>query len=48
MQHSDISALCDLGHVNVKISGTFTERLLVDTLPDVVMSMVSIQFVMHI
>ena len=36
MQHYGLSALC---YVNEKISGTFIERLLVETLPDVVMSM---------
>ena len=39
MQHYGLSALCDLGYVNENISGTFTERLPVETLPDVVMSM---------
>ena len=39
MQHYGLSALCDLGYVNEKISRTFIERLLVETLPDVVMSM---------
>ena len=31
-----ISLLCDLGYVNEKISRTFIERLLAETLPDVV------------
>ena len=39
MQHYGLSALCDLGYVNVKIGGTFTERLVVETLPDVIISM---------
>ena len=39
MQHYGLSALSDLGYVNVKVSGTFIERLLAETLPDVVMSM---------
>ena len=39
MQHYGLSALCDLGYVNEKISGTFIERLRVETLPDVVTSM---------
>ena len=34
MQHYGLSALCDVGYVNEKISGTFIERLLVETLPD--------------
>ena len=33
MQHYGLSAPCDLGHVNEKINGTFSERLLVETLP---------------
>ena len=48
MQHYGLSELCDLGFVNVKISGTFIERLLVESLPDVVMSMACIEFFMLI
>ena len=33
MQHYRLCALCDLGYANEKISGTFIERLLVETLP---------------
>ena len=39
MQHYGLSAICDLGYVNEKISRTFIERLLVETLPDMVMFM---------
>ena len=39
MQHYGLSALRDLGYVNVKISGSFIERLVAETLPDVVMPM---------
>ena len=31
--HDINAALCDLGYVNEKISGSFIERLLVETLP---------------
>ena len=43
-----LSALCDLGYVNEKISWIFIERLLEETLPDVVMSMGMFEFIMHI
>ena len=36
--HTNLVCLfCDAGYVNEEISGTFIERLLVETLPDVVM-----------
>ena len=47
MQHYGLSALCDLGYVNEIISGTFIERLFVESLSDVVMLMGMFEFVMH-
>ena len=48
IQHYALSALCDLGDVNVKISGTFSERLVVGLCLMWSCRWARIEFVMHI
>ena len=45
MQHYGLSAPCDLGYVNEKISGTFIGRILVETLP---CRWACIEFIVHV